>query len=114
MATEFMDYPDDGTLEDLGRTCGADEDICRGPLTKLERVEDESGKKGIRATYAPIPAGQKYVKRKLFIFDVTDLTPQQQVDLTARQVAKGNARIFEGEVYLGGKPATVAVYRKKL
>lgn len=114
MADETIDYPIDGTAADLSTTCMGDEDVFRGPLTKLERVIDTKGTKGIRATYSPIPFTQKFVRRKLDMFDITSMSSQDQVQLTQQEIAKGFAEAFKGQVFLGGKPATVVVYRQVL
>src|SRR5882724_10987794 len=82
MEPEVIDYPANGTLEDLSRTCGGDEDGFRGPLVKLVRVEDAAGNKGIRATYQPIPLNQPYVSKDLFFFNITTMTAAQKQDLT--------------------------------
>jgi hypothetical protein len=111
MDPEIIDYPINGTVDDLCRTCGGDEDVFRGPLTKLERVVDGAGKQAIRATFAPIPVTQKYVKKQLFIFDITNMSGQKQNELAQQQMAQGRAEAFRGQVYLGGKAATVVVYR---
>lgn len=114
MEPEVMDYPPDGTLDDLSGTCGGDEDGLRGPLVKLERVQDAQGKKATRATYMPIPLTQPYVKKQLFFFDITTATPAQQHDMDVQQLQQGHARIPEAkDVYLNNQPAQVAVYREK-
>jgi hypothetical protein len=114
MADEFMDYPNNGTVDDLCSTCGGDEDVFRGPLTKLERVVDTKGNQGIRATYAPLPFTKKYAKKRLVMFDITNMSTKEQTELAKQQIAQGNAEAFKGQVYLGGKPATVVVYREAI
>lgn len=114
MADETIDYPINGTVDDLSSTCMSDEDVFRGPLTKLERVVDTKGTKGVRATYEPIPFTEKFVRRKLAMFDITGMSSQDQIQLTQQQIAKGFAEAFKGKVFLGGKAATVIVYRQVL
>lgn len=111
MELETIDYPIDGTVEQLCTTCGGDESVFKGPLVKLERVEDEEGTKAIRATYRRTPFPQPFNKKQLFIFDITNMSGQKQNELAQEQMAQGRAEAFRGQVYLGGKPATVVVYR---
>ncbi|MFL6211346.1 MAG: hypothetical protein ACJ74W_21035 [Pyrinomonadaceae bacterium] len=114
MASEIIDYPANGTVDQLCLTCGGDEDVFRGPLTKLERGQDSTGKKGIRATYEPVPPDKPYNKKKLFAFDVTNATAQQQQQIDEQQMAQGHALVSKFEVFLADKPATVAIYREAI
>jgi hypothetical protein len=114
MDPEIMDYPPDGTLDDLSGTCGGDEDGLRGPLVRFARVQDAEGNKAIRATYVPIPLNQPYVKKELFFFDITTATPAQQHAIEVEQLQAGHARIPEAkDVYLANTEAQVAVYREQ-
>lgn len=101
---ETMHYPASGTLAELCRTFGGDEDGFRGPLTKLERAQDSAGQKATKATYTPLPASQPYVKKKLFCSDLANPTPQP---------ANTNILFASAEVYLNGAEARIAVYREK-
>lgn len=117
MDPETMDYPPNGTVEDLSTTCGGDEDGLRAKLIKLERVHDGEGNTAIRATYQPVPLNQPYVSKDLFFFDITDASASEIKDITVKQLAQGRAFAFPGadkaEVYLEGKESLVAVYRAK-
>ena len=116
MGTESIDYADNGTLEQLSETCHGDEIGFRGPLVRLERVQNAEGKKGIRATYNSLPFDQPFVRKALFFFDVTDASASEIHDITVSQLAEGHALAFpdadKAEVYLGGNEAVVAIYRE--
>lgn len=115
MDLKTMDYPHNGTVDDLVTTCGGDEDGFRAKLIKLERVRDADGKTAIRATYQRVPFDKPYDSKELFFFDVTGKSAQEKKDLTVEQLAKGRALAFPGadgvEVFLGGEEAVVAIYR---
>ncbi|HEX6047598.1 MAG TPA: hypothetical protein VFZ22_24120 [Pyrinomonadaceae bacterium] len=116
METETNDYPDNGTLDDLSRTCIGDEKGFRGRLAGLERGQDDSGKNGIHATYNLVPDDQPFPKKKLFFFDITDSSADEVKDITVAELAKGHALAYPdadaAEVFLGGKEAIVAVFRE--
>ncbi|HAF12346.1 MAG TPA: hypothetical protein DHU55_05980 [Blastocatellia bacterium] len=116
MDPEVMDYPPDGTLEDLSTTCGGDEDGLRAKLVKLERAHDNEDNTATRATYEPVPIGDPYVSKELFFFDITDASPQEIHDIAVEQLAQGHALAFPGsdnaDVYLNNSEAQVAVYRE--
>lgn len=114
MPLETIDYPIDGTVEALCTTCIGDESVFNGPLRSLELVEDKDGNKAIRATYDRLPFPRKHARKPLFIFDVTNMSADQQNQLAQQQMAQGNAEAFRGQISLGGKSATVVVYRKRL
>ena len=112
--SETMNYPAAGTLADLSRSCGGDEDGFRGPLTSLERGVNTKGEKATRATYEPIPPQQPYNKKNLFFFDITSLTPKQIQDIRVAQLAQKHSALFDNaDVYLNGAEAQVAVYRQQ-
>ena len=117
MEAEIMDYPSNGTLDDLSTTCGGDEDGLRAKLIKLERAHDADGKTAIRATYQPVPLDKPYVSKELFFFDITDASASEIKDITVEELAKGHALAFpdadSAKVYLEGNEAAVAVYREK-
>jgi hypothetical protein len=114
MDPEVMDYPPDGTLDDLSTSCGGDEDGLRAKLVKLERAHDNEDKTATRATYEPISLDDPYVSKELFFFDITNLTPQQIHDITVQQLAQKHSVLFDkAEVYLNGAEALVAVYRQQ-
>jgi hypothetical protein len=102
--SEIMNYPASGSLHDLSSTCGGDEDGFRGPLTNLERGVNTQGQKATRATYEPIPAQQKYVKKTLFFSDLAN---------PIAQPANTTVVFASADVYLNGAEAQVAVYRQK-
>lgn len=116
MDPEIIDYPPDGTVDDLSTTCSGDEDGFRAKLTGLRRVQDGAGNLAIRATYQPVPLNQPYTTKELFFFDITNASASQRHNLTVQQLAQGRALAFAGadnvEVYLGGEEAVVAVYRE--
>jgi hypothetical protein len=114
MEPEVMDYPADGTVDDLSTTCGGDEDGLRAKLVKLERAHDEDEKKATRATYEIVPIDDPYVSKELFFFDITKLTAKQIQDITVDQLAKKHSVLFDkAEVYLDDAEAVVAVYREQ-
>lgn len=117
MEPKIVDYPSDGTLEDLSTTCGGDEDGFRAKLTNLKRVHDANGKTAIRATYQRVPLDEKYVSKELFFFDITHASSDEIKNITIEQLKKGRAFAFpdadSAQVYLGGKEAVVAIYREK-
>lgn len=117
MDPEIIDYPPDGTVDDLTNTTRGDEDGFRAKLVNLKRVHDAAGKKAIRATYQPVPLDKPYVSKDLFFFDITEASSDEIKDITLDQLKKGRAFAFEGadsaNVYLKGKEAIVAVYRAK-
>jgi hypothetical protein len=116
MDPEIIDYPPDGTLDDLRTTCTGDEKGFRGRLANLKRVQDAAGKKAIRATYNVEPLDKPFPKKKLFFFDITDASPSERHDITVEQLAQGHVLAFptadRAEVYLGDEEAVVAVYRE--
>lgn len=113
MEPEVIDYPPDGTLDDLSTTCGGDEDGLRAKLVQLERVHDKDDKTATRATYTPVPIDDPYVSKDLFFFDITKLTAQQVHDITVKQLALKRSVLFDkAEVYLNDAEAVVAVYRQ--
>src|SRR4051812_23920155 len=116
MDPEFNDYPANGTLEDLSRTCMGDEKGFRARLVGLERGEDPEGKKGIHATYDAVPFNKPFPKKKLFFFDITDATATEIKDITEDQLAQRHALAYgeadHAEVYLEDKEAVVMIFRE--
>lgn len=116
MDLEVMDYPPDGTLDELSGTCGGDEDGLRAKLVGLERVHDEDDNLATRATYEPVPIDDPYSSKELFFFDITNATSQEKHNINVSELAKGHALAFPGadnaDVYLKGDEAQVAVYRE--
>lgn len=116
MDSEVMDYPPDGSLEELSTTCGGDEDGLRAKLVKLERAHDEEDNTATRATYELVPLDDPYVSKELFFFDITNASPQEIHDIAVEQLAQGHAIAFPGaddaDVYLNGNESQVAVYRE--
>lgn len=116
METETNDYPDNGTLDDLSRTCIGDEKGFRGRLAGLERGQDDAGKNGIHATYNLVPDDQPFPKKKLFFFDITNSSAAEIKDLTVKQLALKHPLAFPdadaAEVFLQEKEAVVAVFRE--
>ena len=111
---ETMNYPASGTLDDLSRTCGGDEDGFRGPLTDLTRNVNSSGEKMTTATYEPIPPQQPYTKKRMFFFDITELTNEQIKEIAEQQFAQNHVVVFESaDVYLSDAEAQIAVYREQ-
>ena len=114
---EPMDYPANGTVDDLTNTTRGDEDGLRGKLVRLQRVHNNAGEKAIRATYQIVPDDKPYVSKDLFFFDITDASADEIKEITEDQLEQGNAFAFPGadsaNVYLNDKEAIVAVYRAK-
>ena|SRR5215217_8467141 len=114
---EPMDYPANGTVDDLTNTTRGDEDGLRGKLIRLRRGHNAEGDKAIRATYQIVPDDKPYVSRDLFFFDITDASADEINDITEEQLALGRAFAFDGadsaKVYLNDEEAIVAVYREK-
>ena len=113
MATKQVDYPADGTIDDLSQTCQADEDIFRARLKQITNVEAQNGTKGNRATYERIPFDQPYKKKKLSFQDITNATADQQRDIAEKEMQQGHAEAFRADVFLKGKPAKIIVYREQ-
>jgi hypothetical protein len=116
MPNEVMDYPPDGSVDDLSTTCNGDENGFGGPLVKLERAHDQNDNKATRATYAPVPVDQKWIKKELFFFDITNLTPAQIQDIATQQMQQGHAlaqfpNSDNADLYLNNVESQVAVYR---
>jgi hypothetical protein len=114
MELETIDYPIDGTVEQLCTTCGGHESLFNGPLVKLELVEDDNGKQAVRATYRRTPFPEEFIQKPIFIFNITNMSSQKQNELAQQQMAQGHAEAFRGQVCLGGQPATVVVYREAI
>ena len=116
MDTEVIDYPANGTLDDLLTTCTGDEKGFRGRLANLERGHNAAGEKGIRATYNIVPLNQPFPKKKLFFFDITEASASERHDSTVDQLSQGHGLAFptadDAEVFLEDEEAVVAVYRE--
>ena len=115
--TKTMDYPSNGTIDDLTNTFIGDEDFFRAKLIKLERVHNAEGDTAIRATYQRVPPDEEYVSKDLFLFDITDASADDIKDITEEQLAASHALAFpdadKAEVYLAGAEAIIAIFREQ-
>ena len=116
MDPEIIDYPSNGTLDDLLTTCTGDEKGFRGRLANLQRGQNAEGENGIRATYNVVPIPTPFPKKRLFFFDITDASAEERHDITVDQLSQGHVLAFatadRAEVFLEDKEAVVAVYRE--